>query len=271
MSTTPDRPDQPDRREPRADVNWPGPALVVIPTYNERDNLEHVVAATRRSCPAADVLVVDDSSPDGTGDIADALAADDDQVHVLHRTEKRGLGAAYIAAFAWAGRHGYGAVVEMDADGSHDPTDLPRLLDALGGAELAIGSRYIRGGKVRNWPLHRLALSRGAGMYTRLMLGLDVRDVTAGYRAYRLDALHKLQLDTVTSVGYCFQIDLTWRAVMAGFAITEVPITFTERRAGASKMNRSITVEALRNVTRWGIAHRLRQLRGALGRGRIER
>ncbi|GAB4003229.1 hypothetical protein GCM10029992_44050 [Glycomyces albus] len=161
-------------------------------------------------------------------------------------------------------------MVEMDADGSHDPADLPRLLAALTEADLAIGSRYVPGGKVQNWPLHRLALSRGAGVYTRLMLGLNVQDVTAGYRAYRLDALYELGLDTVTSVGYCFQIDLTWRARKAGMTIRELPITFTERRAGASKMNRSITVEALRNVTRWGLAHRTRQLRRALGRGRIE-
>ncbi|GAB3658489.1 polyprenol monophosphomannose synthase [Glycomyces tarimensis] len=264
MSTTPDR-------QERTETSDPGPALVAIPTYNERDNLEHTVAAARRACRAADLLIVDDNSPDGTGRIADALAADDDQIHVLHRAEKQGLGAAYVAAFAWAGEHGYRTVVEMDADGSHDPADLPRLLDALGEAHLAIGSRYVPGGKVRNWPFHRLLLSRGAGVYTRLMLGLDVQDVTAGYRAYRLDALNKLELDTVTSLGYCFQIDLTWRAVRAGLAIAEVPITFTERRAGASKMNRSITVEALRNVTRWGIAHRARQLRSAFGRGRIER
>lgn len=261
MSTTPDRTGPPET----------GPALVAVPTYNECDNLEHTVAAARRSCPEADVLVVDDDSPDGTGDLADALAADDGGVHVLHRPEKRGLGAAYLAAFEWAARRGYRTVVEMDADGSHDPADLPRLLRAVDeGADLAIGSRYVPGGEVRNWPFHRLALSRGAGMYTRFMLGLDVQDVTAGYRAYRLEALGKLDLDTVTSVGYCFQIDLTWRAVKAGLTITEVPITFTERRAGASKMNRSITVEALRNVTRWGVAHRSRQLRRALGRGRIE-
>jgi dolichol-phosphate mannosyltransferase len=260
MDTTPDRPGPSET----------GPAIVAVPTYNERDNLERTVEAVRRSCPEIDVLIVDDNSPDGTGELADALAADDDSVHVLHRPAKQGLGAAYLAAFDWAGERSYRTVVEMDADGSHDPADLPRLLAALEGAEVAIGSRYIPGGRVRNWPLHRLALSRGAGVYTRLMLGLDVRDVTAGYRAYRLDALAKLDLGTVTSVGYCFQIDLTWRAVKAGFTIVEVPITFTERRAGASKMNRAITLEALRNLTRWGIAHRTRQLRNAFGRGRIE-
>jgi dolichol-phosphate mannosyltransferase len=248
-----------------------GPVLVAIPTYNERDNLETTVAAARAALPEGDLLVVDDGSPDGTGAIADRLAADDPHVHVLHRSRKGGLGAAYLAAFAWAAERGYRVVVEMDADGSHDPADLPLLLEAVAdGAELAIGSRYVPGGRVRNWPVHRLALSRGAGVYTRLMLGLDVRDVTAGYRAYQLDALGKLQLDTVASIGYCFQIDLTWRAVKAGFDIREIPITFTERRAGASKMNSRITVEALRNVTKWGIAHRARQLASLFRRGRIE-
>nr|WP_231492404.1 polyprenol monophosphomannose synthase [Glycomyces sp. NRRL B-16210] len=245
---------------------------MAIPTYNERDNIEDTVAAALRGCEHIDLLIVDDTSPDGTGDLADALAEAHDRVHVLHRPEKQGLGAAYLAAFAWAAERGYRTVVEMDADGSHDPADLPRLIEALeDGADLAIGSRYIPGGSVRNWPLHRLALSRGAGTYTRALLGLGVQDVTAGYRAYRLDALQKLQLDTVNSVGYCFQIDLTWRAVKAGLDIREVPIVFTERRAGASKMNGAITVEALRNVTRWGVSHRLRQLRRAFKRGRIER
>ncbi|MFC3494118.1 polyprenol monophosphomannose synthase [Glycomyces rhizosphaerae] len=247
------------------------PAIVAIPTYNERDNIETTVAAALTGCERIDILIVDDSSPDGTGDLADALAEAHERVHVLHRAEKQGLGAAYLAAFAWAAEHGYRTVVEMDADGSHDPSDLPRLLAALdAGADVAIGSRYIPGGAVRNWALHRLALSRAAGVFTRAMLGLRVKDVTAGYRAYRLDGLHKLQLDTVNSVGYCFQIDLTWRAVKAGFDIREVPIVFTERRAGASKMSGAITVEALWNVSRWGLAHRARQLRNAFRRGRIE-
>jgi dolichol-phosphate mannosyltransferase len=263
MSQTPDRHDT---------GRGTGPAIVAIPTYNERDNLETTVAAALAGCPEIDILIVDDSSPDGTGDIADALADEHPRVHVLHRAEKQGLGAAYLAAFAWAASHGYATVVEMDADGSHNPADLPRLLDALDeGADVSIGSRYVPGGSVQNWPLHRLALSRGAGVYTRAMLGLRVQDVTAGYRAYRLDGLQKLELDTVNSVGYCFQIDLTWRAVRAGFQITEVPIVFTERRAGASKMSGSITVEALWNVTRWGIVHRARQLRRAFRRGTLER
>ncbi|GAA2150315.1 MULTISPECIES: polyprenol monophosphomannose synthase [Glycomyces] len=262
MSQTPDR-------GPAG--NDTSPAIVAIPTYNERDNIETTVAAALAGCDRIDILIVDDSSPDGTGEIADALAAAEPRVHVLHRAEKQGLGAAYLAAFDWATRHGYRTVVEMDADGSHDPADLPRLLAALDdGADVAIGSRYIPGGAVRNWALHRLALSRGAGVFTRAMLGLRVKDVTAGYRAYRLDGLHKLQLDTVNSVGYCFQIDLTWRAVKAGFDIREVPIVFTERRAGASKMSGAITVEALWNVSRWGLAHRARQLKSALRRGRIE-
>ncbi|MQM27730.1 polyprenol monophosphomannose synthase [Glycomyces albidus] len=258
----------PDRNVPGSDV---GPAIVAIPTYNERENIETTVAAALDGCPGIDVLIVDDNSPDGTGAIADALADAHDNVHVLHRPEKQGLGAAYLAAFAWAADRDYRIVVEMDADGSHDPADLPRLLKAIDdGAELSLGSRYVPGGSVRNWALHRLALSRCAGIYTRVMLGLHVQDVTAGYRAYRLDALQKLQLDTVNSVGYCFQIDLTWRAVRAGFTISEVPIVFTERRAGASKMNGAITVEALWNVTRWGFAHRARQLRRVFSRGRIE-
>jgi dolichol-phosphate mannosyltransferase len=266
MSQSPDR-------HPGSDTPDDGPesAIVAIPTYNERDNIEATVQAALAGCDRCDLLIVDDSSPDGTGDIADALADAHPRVHVLHRNEKQGLGAAYLAAFAWAAERGYRTVVEMDADGSHDPADLPRLLDALDeGADLAIGSRYVPGGSVRNWPAHRLALSRGAGAYTRAMLGLRVQDVTAGYRAYRLDALHKLRLDTVDSVGYCFQIDLTWRAVKTGLAIREVPIVFTERRAGASKMSGAITVEALWNVTRWGVAHRTRRLRRAFRRGRIE-
>ncbi|THV33400.1 polyprenol monophosphomannose synthase [Glycomyces buryatensis] len=257
----------PDRTPTGSDT---GPALVAIPTYNERDNLGPTVEAALASRPDIDILVVDDNSPDGTGDLADEIASREDRVHVLHRAEKQGLGAAYLAAFAWAAERGYRTVIEMDADGSHDPADLPRLLAGLEEADLAIGSRYVPGGSVSNWPFHRLLLSRGAGAYTRLMLGLDVQDVTAGYRAYRLDALSKLELDTVTSVGYCFQIDLTWRAVKAGLTIREIPITFTERRSGASKMNLSISLEALRNLTRWGMAHRTRRLRQALRRGRIE-
>jgi dolichol-phosphate mannosyltransferase len=258
----------PDRHATGSDTS---PAVVAIPTYNERDNIEDTVRAALAGTDRIDILVVDDSSPDGTGDLADALAAAHPRVHVLHRAEKQGLGAAYLAAFAWAAERGYRTVVEMDADGSHDPADLPRLLDAVGaGADLAIGSRYVPGGSVRNWPVHRLALSRGAGVYTRALLGLRVQDVTAGYRAYRLDSLHKLRLDTVNSVGYCFQIDLTWRAVKSGLDIREIPIVFTERRAGASKMSGAITVEALWNVTRWGVAHRTRRLRRALRRGRIE-
>ncbi|SDD08801.1 polyprenol monophosphomannose synthase [Glycomyces harbinensis] len=272
MSETPDRPAAgSDTPGGASGGSGPESALVAIPTYNERDNLETTVNAALAGSAHADLLIVDDSSPDGTGDIADALAAAHPRVHVLHRKEKQGLGAAYLAAFAWAAERGYRIVVEMDADGSHDPADLPRLLDAVSeGADLAIGSRYVPGGSVRNWPMHRLALSRGAGIYTRAMLGLRVQDVTAGYRAYRLDALQKLRLDTVNSVGYCFQIDLTWRAVKTGLGIREVPIVFTERRAGASKMNGAITVEALWNVTRWGVVHRTRQLRNAFRRGRIE-
>lgn len=235
-----------------------GRTLVVIPTYNEVDNLESIVARLRAAVPAAAVLVVDDSSPDGTGDLADKLASGDDQVHVLHRGGKQGLGAAYIAGFRWALEHGYGVMVEMDADGSHAPEELPRLLDALGAADLVIGSRYVRGGTVRNWPVSRLLLSRAGNLYARVLLGVPVRDVTAGYRAYRDTVLRALPLGEVSSQGYCFQVDLAWRAWRAGFTVTEQPITFTERVRGHSKMNRSIITEALWRVTVWGLSTRSR-------------
>jgi dolichol-phosphate mannosyltransferase len=233
---------------------------VIIPTYNERDNLELIVTRVRASVPTADLLIVDDNSPDGTGEIADKLAAADTLIHVLHREGKSGLGTAYIAGFGWALENGYGVMVEMDADGSHDPADLPKMLTALESADLVIGSRYVPGGTVVNWPKSREALSRGANVYVRLMLGISVHDATGGYRAYRADTLAKLGLDTVDSQGYCFQIDLTMRAIKAGATVTEVPITFTERARGASKMSRGIIIEALWRVARWGVS-------GRLGRG----
>lgn len=238
----------------------PGSVVVAIPTYNERDNIDYIVDAVRRRAPGADILIVDDNSPDGTGQRADEHAEDDKHVNVLHRSEKSGLGAAYLAAFRWAKDHHYDVVVQMDADGSHNPKDIPRLLSALDGSDVAIGSRYVPGGRIVNWPKRREALSRGASGYTRFMLSLPLRDVTAGYRAHKLPALAKMDLGSVTSVGYCFQIDLSRRAHKAGLIVTEVPITFTERRLGASKMSGSIALEALRNVTRWGIIHRRQQL-----------
>jgi dolichol-phosphate mannosyltransferase len=249
----------------------PGPSVVIVmPTYNERQNLEAVAGRVRAALPAADLLVVDDNSPDGTGDIADKLAVTDPNVHVMHRTEKAGLGKAYIAGFGWALERGYDAIVEMDADGSHQPEHLPTLVAALADADLAIGSRWVRGGKVVNWPKSREALSRSANIYTRLMLGLSIRDATAGFRAYRADTLRKISLNQVESTGYCFQIDLTIRVAQAGLKIVEVPITFVEREHGASKMSNAIILEAFWRVAQWGTARRLRQLRPK-GQGRARR
>ena len=230
---------------------------VIVPTYNERDNLEPIVGRIRASVPAADILVVDDNSPDGTGEIADKLAAGDPHVHVLHREGKAGLGAAYIAGFAWGLERGYAALVESDADGSHDPADLPAMLAALEDADLVIGSRYVPGGTTVNWPRSREILSRGANIYANFMLGLGVHDATAGYRAYRAETLRAIGLEEVESQGYCFQIDLTLRTAQEGLRIREVPITFTERARGASKMSRAIVVEALLRVAQWGVASRL--------------
>ncbi len=240
-----------------------GPVAVIIPTYNERDNLELIVTRVRASAPPVDILIVDDNSPDGTGEIADKLAASDTRIHVMHRQGKSGLGTAYIAGFNWALDNGYGVMVEMDADGSHDPADLAKMLTALESADLVIGSRYVPGGTVVNWPKSREALSKGGNLYVRLMLGISVHDATGGYRAYRADTLRGLGLGDVDSQGYCFQIDLTVRVINTGGKVAEVPITFTERTRGASKMNRSIIVEALWRVAKWGLAARFRgQRRG---------
>lgn len=231
----------------------PGPVLVVIPTYDERENLGPVVSRLHAAVPHADVLVVDDASPDGTGTLADEMAAADPRIRVLHRTTKDGLGAAYLAGFAAAlcGKHE--VVVEMDADGSHAPEDLPALLDALRDADLVLGSRYVPGGEVVNWPAHREWLSRGGNLYSRLALGVAIRDITGGYRVFRRQVLEELDLADVASQGYCFQVDMAWRTVRAGFRVREVPITFVERERGASKMNSAIVTEALWNVTRWGV------------------
>ncbi|HEU4949079.1 MAG TPA: polyprenol monophosphomannose synthase [Kribbella sp.] len=239
-----------------------GRILVIVPTYNEAENIEPIVARVRRSVPEAYVLVADDNSPDGTGDLADKLAGDDDHVHVLHRTRKEGLGAAYIAGFRWGLDRGYGVLVELDADGSHQPEQLPRLLEALRDADLVLGSRYVAGGAVQNWPKSREILSRGGNLYTRLALGVPLRDGTGGYRAFRRETLEGIGLDQVASAGYCFQVDLAWRAIKAGFRVVEVPITFVERERGQSKMSQSIVVEAMLRVGRWGLAHRAKQLRG---------
>ncbi|MDT9682971.1 polyprenol monophosphomannose synthase [Streptomyces sp. TRM76323] len=234
--------------------------LVIIPTYNEADNVAAIISRVRASVPGAHVLVADDNSPDGTGKIADELADSDDHVHVLHRAGKEGLGAAYLAGFAWGIERGYDVLVEMDADGSHQPEELPRLLAALDGADLVLGSRWVPGGKVVNWPRSREFLSRGGSLYSRVLLGVPIKDVTGGYRAFRRRTLEGLGMERVASQGYCFQVDLAWRTVRAGFRVAEVPITFVEREHGDSKMSRAIVVEALWRVTAWGIGHRLGRL-----------
>lgn len=239
--------------------------LVIVPTYNEAPNLLGVIGRLREAVPHTDVLIADDNSPDGTGDLADGLAAEDAQVHVLHRPGKSGLGAAYLAGFAWGLERGYDVLVEMDADGSHRPEDLPRLLAALkdngGTADLVLGSRWVPGGAVVNWPATRKLISRGGTFYAKVALGIPIRDATGGFRAFRADTLRGLDTNSVASQGYCFQIDLAWRAVQRGFTVVEVPITFVEREHGVSKMSRGIVTEALWRVTAWGFEHRVAKLR----------
>ncbi|EGX61246.1 glycosyl transferase [Streptomyces zinciresistens K42] len=239
-----------------------GTALVIIPTYNEAENIKAIVGRVRKAVPDAHVLVADDNSPDGTGKLADELAAEDDQVQVLHRTGKEGLGAAYLAGFRWGIEHDYGVLIEMDADGSHQPEELPRLLTALKGADLVLGSRWVPGGRVVNWPRSREFISRGGSLYSRLALDLPLRDITGGYRAFRSETLEGLGLADVASQGYCFQVDLARRAVKAGYHVVEVPITFVERELGDSKMSRDILVEALWRVTAWGARERVGKLIG---------
>jgi dolichol-phosphate mannosyltransferase len=234
-----------------------GTALVIIPTYNEAENIKKIVGRVRSAVPEAHVLVADDNSPDGTGKLADELAADDENVQVLHRKGKEGLGAAYLAGFRWGLEHGYGVLIEMDADGSHQPEELPRLLTALKGADLVLGSRWVPGGRVVNWPKSREFISRGGSLYSRVLLDVPIRDVTGGYRAFRRETLEGLGLGEVASQGYCFQVDLARRAVRAGYHVVEVPITFVERELGDSKMSRDILVEALWRVTTWGVGERV--------------
>lgn len=238
-----------------------GRLLVVMPTYNEAATVRKVVERVRAAVPTAEVLIVDDSSPDGTGEIADSLAQLDSHVHTLHRARKEGLGKAYVAGFRWGLERDFDTLVEMDADGSHQPEELPNLLAALRDADLVLGSRYVAGGRVVDWPWRRELLSRGGNTYSRIALGVPLRDTTGGYRAYRASALRRLELATVASAGYCFQVDLAWRAVRSGLRVAEVPITFVERTEGASKMSGAIVREALWQVTRWGIAYRVGQLR----------
>jgi dolichol-phosphate mannosyltransferase len=230
-------------------------ALVVVPTYDERENLLSIVSRTlAATADEVHLLVVDDNSPDGTGALADELAVQHMRLRVLHRSGKEGLGPAYLAGFAWGLEREYEAIVEMDADGSHHPEDLPRLLAQLSNNDLALGSRWVPGGEVENWPRRRLLLSRGGNWYTRIALGIDIRDATGGFRAFRRETLERLPLDDVASQGYCFQIDMTRRVVAAGMDVVEVPITFVERERGESKMSGAIVREALWRVTVWGAA-----------------
>ncbi len=239
---------------------------MIIPTYNESENIARIVSRTRDAVPDAHILIADDNSPDGTGELADEIATTDDHVHVMHRLGKEGLGAAYLAGFEWGLNAGYEVLVEMDADGSHQPEQLPYLLDALVDADLVLGSRWVRGGEVLNWPKSREVLSRGGNLWTRISLGIPLRDATGGYRVFRRKTLVGLELDNVASAGYCFQVDLAWRALKAGFKVVEVPITFIEREYGDSKMSQKIVIEALVLTTMWGINHRAQQLRAFVTR-----
>jgi dolichol-phosphate mannosyltransferase len=238
-----------------------GRVVVVVPTYNEAENLERVVARLRTAVPSADVLVVDDGSPDGTGAVADALADRDPQVRVLHRSTKEGLGAAYLEGFATALGAGYDVIGEMDADGSHQPEQLPSLLAALTDADLVIGSRWVPGGSIVNWPRRRELLSRGGNLYVRVLLGIGVHDATSGFRVFRRQALEKIDLASVRSAGYVFQTDLVARTLQAGLVVREVPIEFVEREFGDSKMSGAVAVESLRRITAWGLRQRTEQLR----------
>jgi dolichol-phosphate mannosyltransferase len=240
----------------------PGPAWLILPTYDEAENIEAVVAAALPALAAGApdgyrLLVVDDSSPDGTGRIADRLAAANDAVEVLHRTRREGLGPAYLAGFRHALAGGAGTVLEMDADFSHDPADLTRLLAAVdGGADLALGSRYVPGGAVVDWELLRRLLSRGGCIYARAVLGLSVRDLTGGFKCFRREVLEAIDLDSVRSHGYAFQVELTYRAIQRGFVVTEVPIVFRDRRLGRSKMSPLIAIEACWMLPRLRLAAR---------------
>jgi len=235
-------------------------ACVVLPTYNEHDNLPKIVPEILATAPEVDVLVVDDASPDGTGEIDDDLARRNSRVTVLHRPHKDGLGPAYLAGFARALAEGYGRVLEMDADCSHEPAALPSLLAASDAADLVLGSRYVPGGGTVHWGLGRRLLSRAGSLYARMILGVPVRDLTGGFKCFRREVLQAIDLGTVTSTGYAFQIELTYRAIRRGFRVVEVPITFVDRRVGKSKMSRAIVLEALWKV--WAIRASRRRLAG---------
>jgi dolichol-phosphate mannosyltransferase len=226
-----------------------GPAWLILPTYEEATNVERLVTEARAKLPGdAHVLIVDDNSGDGTGEIAARLAAEHTAIHHLHRARKEGLGPAYLAGFREALAGGAGLVVEMDADFSHEPAYLPRLLEAARRADVVIGSRYVPGGGVSDWGAVRRAISRGGSTYARLALGLDVRDLTGGFKCFRREVLEAIDLDAVRSRGYAFQVETTYRAIQLGFEVVEVPIVFRDRQAGASKMNRAIVLEAIWRV-----------------------
>jgi dolichol-phosphate mannosyltransferase len=229
----------------------PRKALLCLPTYDERENLGPMVEAILAAVPQVDILVIDDNSPDGTGLLADELAARDPRVKVLHRAGKEGLGKAYLAGFAWALQRDYGLVLEMDCDFSHDPGYLPGMLAAAGEADLVLGSRYVPGGGTVNWGLARKLISRGGSLYARTILGLRVRDLTGGFKCFRREVLEAIDLPSVECTGYAFQIELTYRAVRRGFTVRELPIVFADRRVGHSKMSRRIVLEAIRKV--WSI------------------
>jgi len=232
-------------------MSEPRRALVCLPTYDERENLAPMIEAVLAQAPAVEILVIDDNSPDGTGRLADEIAAREPRVHVLHRQGKEGLGRAYLAGFAWALARDYGLVLEMDCDFSHDPRHLPAMLAAAATHDLVLGSRYVPGGGTVNWGLGRKLISRGGSLYARLILGLTARDLTGGFKCFRREVLEGIDLATVQCTGYAFQIELTYRAARRGFRIQEIPITFVDRRVGHSKMSRRIVLEAIRKV--WSI------------------
>ncbi len=237
-------------------------AYVCLPTFNERENLEPmVVALLDRLGPDDRVLVIDDSSPDGTGELADRLAAEDDRVAVLHRREKEGLGPAYLAGFRRALADGAELILEMDCDFSHDPDDVPELIAAAAAADLVIGSRYVSGGRVENWGLTRRFVSRAGSLYAQILLWAPVKDLTGGFKCYRREVLERIDLDSVASRGYAFQIETTYRALRAGFRVVELPISFADRKAGTSKMSGSIVLEAIWRVPRLALLARLGRLR----------
>lgn len=251
----------------------PRKILLIIPTYNEADNILAITRAIREVVPELDILIVDDNSPDGTGEIADDIASQDEQVNVLHRFEKTGLGAAYLAGFNWGMARDYQAFIEFDADGSHQPKELPKLIAALASADMVKGSRWVKGGSVVNWPKSREFLSRGGSIYTRLMLGLPVKDITGGLNLIRREALTEIMKHPIDTTGYGIQRDLTWNAHRLGYRIVEVPIEFKDRELGQSKMSKQVLTEALKRTTELGVAHRLGQLKesGRQGRSKLAR